>query len=144
MSVTRALLTLIQIFTIGFLTLIALIAAANVFNTVSTNVLLRRREFSILRSVGMTEKGLYKTLCYECLIYGMKSLLYALPVSVALTWLIYMRIKRTGMPGEFYIPWQTLLIAVGSVFIIVFITMLYAARRLQATDLAEALRNENA
>ncbi len=144
MSVTRALLTLIQIFTIGFLTLISLIAAANVFNTVSTNVLLRRREFSILRSVGMTEKGLYKTLCYECLIYGMKSLLYALPVSVALTWLIYMRIKRTGMPGEFYIPWQTLLIAVGSVFIIVFITMLYAARRLQATDLAEALRNENA
>lgn len=141
---TRALLTLIKVFTTGFLVLISLIAAANVFNTISTNVLLRRREFAMLRSVGMTEKGLYRTLNYECLMYGMKSLLYAIPVSVVLTWLIYEQIKRAGVYSGFYIPWQTMAVAVGAVFAVVFSTMLYAAGKLKTEDLAEALRSENA
>lgn len=56
----RAMMLVIKIFSYGFIILISLISIANVFNTISTNILLRRREFAVLRSVGMTRHGFYK------------------------------------------------------------------------------------
>ena len=44
----RNVILLINVFSYGFILLISLIAIANVFNTVSTNINLRRREFAIL------------------------------------------------------------------------------------------------
>ena len=140
----RALMTLIQVFSGGFLVLISLITAANIFNTISTNVMLRRREFAMLKSIGMTERGLQRILGYECLLYGGKSLLWALPISVVITWIIYQRIGMAGYFTGFYIPWSVLLIAVGAVFVIVSATMMYSRRKLRLESLADALRNENA
>ena len=42
-SSNRNLVTIINVFSYGFIVLISLIAATNVFNTISTNVALRRR-----------------------------------------------------------------------------------------------------
>lgn len=53
-----ALMTIINIFSYGFITLITLIVIANVFNTISTNIQLRRKEFAMLKSVGMTKRDL--------------------------------------------------------------------------------------
>ena len=58
----------INVLSYGFVILIALIAVANVFNTISTNVALRRKDFAMLRSVGMTQKGFDRMMCY-CLLY---------------------------------------------------------------------------
>ena len=52
----RNLILVIEIFLYGFLTVITLIGVTNIFNTISTNVILRRKEFAMLRSVGMTDK----------------------------------------------------------------------------------------
>lgn len=69
----------INVLSYGFVILIALIAVANVFNTISTNVALRRKDFAMLRSVGMTQKGFDRMMCYECLMYGTKALCWGLP-----------------------------------------------------------------
>ena len=81
----RNIVTIIRVFSYGFIVLISLIAAANVFNTISTNISLRRREFAMLKSVGMTQKGFNKMLNFECLLYGSRALLYGLPVSCGVT-----------------------------------------------------------
>ncbi|MCI8401645.1 MAG: ABC transporter permease [Lachnospiraceae bacterium] len=141
--INRAIILLVEIFAAGFLILISLISAANVFNTISTNVMLRRREFAMLTSVGMTFRGLRAILNYECLLYGMKSFLYAAPVSVGITWLIYERVKGEGYFIRFYIPWQTILTAILALFAVVSVTMLYAAKKIRRRDLAGALREEN-
>ena len=141
---TKALLGLMEVFSTGFLALISLITTANVFNTISTNVLLRRREFAMLRSIGMTRGGIRRILNYECLLYGGKSLLYAAPVSAAISYMIYENIKQEGFFMGFYIPWQTLAIAVLAVFLIVFATMTYADKRLGRGELAGEIREENA
>ena len=138
----RALITVINVFSYGFIILISLIALANVFNTISTNIALRRREFAMLRSVGMTEKGLNKMMNYECILYGVKGLSYGLIAAVAVTYLIY-RAVREGVDTAFYIPWYSIAIAVGSVFLVVFSTMLYAMRKIKKEDPIEALKNEN-
>lgn len=138
----RALIVIINVFSYGFIILISLIALANVFNTISTNIALRRREFAMLRSVGMTEKGLNKMMNYECILYGIKGLSYGLIAAVFVTYLIYLAIRQ-GVDTAFYIPWYSLTIAVASVFIVVFSTMLYAMRKIKKEDPIEALKDEN-
>lgn len=139
----RTMLLIVTVFSYGFIILISLIAMANVFNTISTNIQLRRREFAMLRSTGMAPKGFRVMMCYECLLYGAKGLLYGLPVSIAITWWIY-RSVASGWDTSFYIPWYSLVVAIGSVFLVVGSTMVYSMRKVQLENVADALKNDNA
>ncbi|HOM01733.1 MAG TPA: FtsX-like permease family protein [Acetivibrio sp.] len=139
---SRALVTVVNVFSYGFIVLISLIALANVFNTISTNFSLRRREFAMLKSIGMTEKGFNKMMNYECLLYGIKGLMYGIPVSIGVTYLIYRSIIE-GWETKFFIPWYSIVITVGSVFIVVFSTMLYSMSKIKKDNPIDALRNEN-
>lgn len=138
----RNLVLIIKVFAYGFITLISLISLANVFNTISTNLLLRRREFAMLESVGMTRGGFRRMLNYECLLYGCKSLVFGLPVSVGVTYLIYKSVSL-GYETGFYLPWSAVAIAVGSVFLVVFATMMYGMRKIQKGNPIDDLRREN-
>ena len=138
----RNVVTIIRVFAYGFIVLISLIAAANVFNTISTNISLRRREFAMLKSVGMTQKGFSRMMNYECLLYGSKALLLGLPVSCGITYLIY-RAVTTAYETFFHLPWAAIGIAVLSVFLVVFATMIYAMRKAKKDNPIDALKNEN-
>ena len=134
--------TVINVFAYGFIILISLIALANVFNTISTNVMLRRREYAMLKSVGMDSKGFNKMSNYECIIYGLKGLSFGLPVSVLTTYFVY-RVAYQAFETDFYIPVASFGIAVLSVFIVVFATMMYSMRKIKADNPIDALKNEN-
>ena len=138
----RNIVTIIRVFSYGFIVLISLIAAANVFNTISTNIGLRRREFAMLKSVGMTQKGFNKMMNFECLLYGSRALLYGLPVSCGVTYLIYLAIME-GYEASFQLPWMAIGIAVLSVFLVVFITMMYSMSKIKKDNPIDALKNEN-
>ena len=138
----RNVITIIRVFAYGFIVLISLIAAANVFNTISTNISLRRREFAMLKSVGMTQKGFRRMMNCECLLYGSKALLLGLPVSCGITYLIY-RAITTAYETSFHLPWAAIGIAVLSVFLVVFATMMYAMRKVKKDNPIDALKNEN-
>lgn len=138
----RTLILIINVFSYGFIVLISLIAAANVFNTVSTNISLRRREFAMLKSVGMSNKEMRRMMNFECILYGSRALLYGLPVSALITWFIY-RVISDGFTTGFYLPWGAIAIAVCSVFAVVFATMVYSMRKIQADNPMDALKNEN-
>lgn len=138
----RNIVTLIQVFAYGFIILISLIAAANVFNTISTNISLRRREFAMLKSVGMTSKGFNRMMNFECLLYGLRALLYGLPASVGVTYLIYMAMAA-GYDAGFRLPWAAIGIAVLSVFLVVFVTMMYSMSKIKKDNPIDALKNEN-
>lgn len=138
----RNVITIIRVFAYGFIVLISLIAAANVFNTISTNISLRRREFAMLKSVGMTQKGFRRMMNCECLLYGSKALLLGLPVSCSITYLIY-RAVTTAYETSFHLPWAAIGIAVLSVFLVVFATMMYAMRKVKKDNPIDALKNEN-
>lgn len=138
----RALITVLDVFSYGFIVLISLIAAANVFNTISTNIGLRRHEFAMLKSIGMTQKMFNKMMNYECLLYGIKGLLYGIPASIGVTYLIYRSISY-GLETGFFIPWYSIVLAVGSVFVVVFATMLYSMDKIKKDNPIDALKDEN-
>ncbi len=137
----RALVNVLNVFSYGFIILIALISITNVFNTISTNVMIRKREYAMLRSVGMTEKSIRKMTNYECLIYGWKSLSWGLILSIIIVILMY-RGLGNAVDLAFTIPWASFAIAIVSVFAVVFITMLYATNKLKKDNLVETLRRE--
>lgn len=139
---TRDMLTVIHVFSYGFITLISLICVANVFNTISTNVALRRRDFAMLRSVGMTRGGIYRMMSYECLRYGVRALLIGLPLSAGVAALLTVASRGIG-GGKFLLPWNSVLVAVVCVFLVVFVSMLYAVGKIRGDNPVEALKDEN-
>ena len=142
MEEERNIVIIIQVFSYGFIVLISLIAAANVFNTISTNINLRRREFAMLKSVGMTDSGFNRMMIYECLLYGSRSLIYGLPFSVLITYLIYLVVNE-GYAADFRLPMTSISISVLSVFTVVFASMMYAMHKIKKDNTIDALKNEN-
>lgn len=138
----RGIVTVVRVFSYGFIVLISLIAAANVFNTISTNVSLRRREMAMLKSVGMSRGGFNRMMNYECLLYGCKGLLWGLPAAFGVTYLIYRAVASTVLTA-FTVPWGSVAIAVGSVFAVVFATMLFSMDKIKKDNPIDALKNEN-
>ncbi len=67
---------------------------------------------------------------------------YGLPVSFLMTWIIYHTISN-GLDTEFFIPWYSIAIAVGSVFLVVFATMLYSMGKIKKENTIDVLKNEN-
>ncbi len=133
--------TFLGVFVYGFIILISLICIANIFNTVSTNIGLRRREFAMLRSVGMTPGGFNKMMRFESMFYGLKGLLYGLPISLAIAFLLY-RMQINVLGGTFSMPWLSYGFAVLMILVIVFSTMLYATHRVRKENIIDALKDE--
>ena len=79
---------------------------------------------------------------YECMLYGFKGLAYGLPVSAGLSYLMYKAVG-SGMEQTYLFPWQGMIISTVSVFVVVFITMIYAMNKIRRDNTLEALRNEN-
>lgn len=138
----KNLLLMMDIFSYGFIILISLIAAANVFNTITTGVLLRRKEFAVLASVGMGPSDRKHMLMFECLIYGCKSLCLGLPVALLVTYRIY-RVVADGMDVGFYVPFNGILTAIFSVFLVVFVSMRYAVSKLKKENVIDSIRRES-
>lgn len=133
---------LVSVFTYGFIALITAISVANIFNTISTSISLRKREFGMLKSVGMTPKGFNRMINYESLFYGIKSLLYGLPISIGIMYLIYKSMSEAfEYPFEF--PWGSIIGVIVGVFIIVGSAMLYASAKVKKENIIDALKQEN-
>jgi putative ABC transport system permease protein len=79
---------------------------------------------------------------FECILYGTKALLYGIPVSAGVTFLIYRAINK-GVDQTFFMPWKAVSISVLSVFLVVFVTMMYAMGKIKKDNTIDALKNEN-
>lgn len=130
----------VNIFSYTFIIMISLIAVANVFNTISTNIKLRRRELAMLRSVGMSDRDFNKMMRFECAFYGIRALLFGLPVAVVSSWLIF-KVMVAG-DSHFVLPWASIGISIVSVFLVIFITMVYAVSKIRKENIIDALRDD--
>lgn len=132
-----------NVFAYTFIMMISLIAVANVFNTISTYIKLRRRELAMLRSVGMSDRDFQKMMNFECAFYGLRALLFGLPTAAIASWLIYKGMVLGGTNTiDFVFPWISMAISVFSVLFVVFITMLYAVSKIKKENIIDALRDD--
>lgn len=138
----KQLATVLAVFVYGFIALITAITVANIFNTISTSIALRKREFAMLKSVGMTPKSFNKMINYESIFYGMKSLLYGLPISIIVMLLMY-RALQNSFVYQFELPWKSMAVVIAAVFIIVGSAMLYSASKVKKENIIDTLKQES-
>jgi len=135
------LLLLMSVFTYGFMVLITAICIANILNTISTSIALRKREFAMLKSVGMTPKSFNRMIYYESIFYGIKALLIGLPVSFAVMYLMF-NVLGGMFDYAFTVPWASVAVVIVSVFLIVGVAMLYSSAKVKKENIIDVLKQE--
>ena len=143
MKQANNMILVVKILMYGFIGLITLIGVTSVFNTTSTSMALRKREFAVLISIGLTRKGFNKILFFESLFFGLKSLIYAIPVSLGVTIIIHYALADMMSINSIVIPWKAIIISIVSVFVIVLLTMMYSTSKIKKHNIIEQIREEN-
>ena len=133
---------LISIFLYGFITVIALIGITNIFNTITTNMELRSREFAMLKSIGMTRKEFRRMIWLETLFCGGKALIIGIPAGILVAAGFY---KAMGIRLEisFRIPYESILLSIAAVFLLLAGIMRYSMGKINRKNIIDAIQNEN-
>ena len=132
--------TLIAIFLYGFIIVISLIGITNIFNTITTNMELRKQEFAMLKSIGMTSKEFKRMIRLESLFMGIKSLLFGILIGIILSYLIYLS-SDSDIPYK--LPIVAIIISILVVFILISLIMKYSLNKINKQNTIETIRNEN-
>ena len=138
----RSLIILVAIFLYGFIIVISLIGVTNIINTISTNMNLRRREFAMLKSIGMTKNEFNKMINLESIMYSTKALIIGIPLGLLGSFAIY-KAFANGSDFGYHFPLVAVLIAVVVVFILVNLILYFALRKTKNENIIDVIRNEN-
>lgn len=139
----NAIMLIVGIFVYGFIGVISLIGLTNIFNTISTNMQLRSKEFASLKSIGMTKKEFNRMIRLESLMYGIKSLIIGIPLGVLGVFAIFSAFSRGNVPMSFVFPWKAILISIAVVFVAVWLIMKYSISKVNKQNIIETIRNDN-
>ncbi len=142
MAQQQRLYLLIAIFLYGFVIVVMLIGVTNIFNTITTNIALRSKEFAMLKSVGMTSKEFNRMVRLESLMYSGKALLIGLPLGLLMSYGFYRAFAEAADFG-FIVPWNAMLIAVLAVALLIWAIMDYSVRQVEKQNIIETIRDEN-
>ena len=141
LQVMMTVMTLLKTVMYGFTILLSLIAATNIANTISTGVLMRRKEFAMFRSVGMTNGSVKKMLFLETFFYGFFALIIAVPVSVVISLIMYYSLgSMVTVPFEVNVP-TYLFVSLG-VFALIGLSMLMSTSTIKNDSIIEGLRED--
>lgn len=138
----RALRIVVMTFGYGFITLITLISVMNIINTVSSGMEERRREFAMIKSVGMTPKSFKKSIYLENIRYGVMALVWGLPVSLGLDFLMY-KILGSSFDYGYTFRWYYYLAAALAVFAVIGVALLYALDKIKKDNIIETLKRDD-
>lgn len=139
----NAIMLIVGIFVYGFIGVISLIGLTNIFNTISTNMQLRSKEFASLKSIGMTKKEFNRMIRLESLMYGIKSLIIGIPLGVLGVFAIFSAFSKGSVPISFVFPWKAILISIAAVFIVVWLIMKYSISKVNKQNIIETIKNDN-
>lgn len=124
--------------------LIFLFGVINLINTTLSNQLFRRREYSVLRSIGLTEKQLYKVIISEGMCYSILSVCMTLLIGTPIAMLIcrQMSIGCYGKVVEYSFPFFYMSIYVLVLLLIQVILSIYQIREQKKKSIIDQLRME--
>ena len=132
--------TVINVFVYGFIVMISLIGIVNVINTISLNILLKKKEFGTLGTIGMDRKQLYKMVILEGVLHGIIASIIGGIIAVSLT-LLAVRIVSFGFTFGYKLYWQPFFIGFVVNIVVTIIASLIPLNKLKKMSLLETVRN---
>ncbi|MEK4274255.1 FtsX-like permease family protein [Paenibacillus sp. FSL R7-0026] len=133
--------TTASIFLYGFIGVIVLIAFLNIMNTVSTNLILRTKEFAVLKAIGMTQRNVGKMILLEGVLYGVYAAVYGSILGIALSYGIH-HLFKGALDVGWAIPWSSIVLACTGAIATTLVATAWPMYRLNQTSIVEALRKE--
>lgn len=135
-------MNVMKIFVYGFIVVISLVSVTNIVNTISTNINLRKREFAVIKSIGVTPQGFKKMIYMESILYGILSLLYGIPIGICMNVLMN-KILEGVITVQTLIPYKAILICVVAIFIITFIASYIPLKKISKENIIDNIRQES-
>lgn len=140
MQAFNAIALVIQVFVYGFVALISLITVFNIINTISSGIASRKKEFAMMKSVGITPKGFNKMIMLESAFYGIKAVIFGLPISALISFGMHKALGNSTT--TFSIDYVLYLIVALVVFAIIGMTMIYSVKKVQQNNIIETLKED--
>ena len=138
----NALILIIAIFLYGFIIVISLIGVTNIFNTITSNMNLRSKEFANLKSIGMTKKEFNRMIRLESIFYGLKSIIIGVPLGLLGSYLLYLALGE-GIVMPYTFPIMPTVVAVIVVFLLIGRIMKYSLNKINKQNIIETIRKDN-
>ena len=139
---SRLMATTVNTFIFLFAVITGLIAVANVFNTLANALILRRREFAVLRSIGMGGRAFRRMIAYECASYALHGFLIGFALAALASVGLYQAMALSYSTYEFQLPLPQIGISLVVVLAVILVSVAYALRRCSSSNVVEALRTD--
>lgn len=138
----RVMYETIQLFINCFIAITTAIAVANVFNTLTNSIILRRREFAMLKSIGMGNRAFWRMIALECASYALRGLIIGLVLGAGVTFMVFQAMSLSFAGLDFEMPLGWVLGAIGLVVGVLALSTLYALRKSSAGSIVQTLRED--
>jgi len=125
----------------GFIGLIVLISTVNIINTVTINLLVKKREYATFKAIGMTKGQFKKLVLLEGALFGIIACIIGLPLSFLLTYFGIIKNNPLGSIGYTVALWPYIVGGIG-IISITLLAALFPLRKLNDMNIVEALRIE--
>ena len=132
--------TVVNTLSYSFAIILALVAVANVFNTLVSSLLLRQREFAVLQSVGMSRTGVRRMVMWECVRFGARGLICGMAVSFVVALLLHRAMELSFRGLGFTMPWASVAIAFAVCILVTLLACAYGLKHAKTDNVVEALR----
>lgn len=122
--------------------MIGLIGILNAFSTISNNLRLRKREFAILRSVGLTPKGLNKILMLEGLFFAVTPIMVSIPIILFICWFMLRLAPITLAEFIPVFPVGVTLMYTMLIIASIFLSYYFSSTSVKKSNVVESIKNE--
>lgn len=126
----------------GFIVVISLIGAVNIINTITTNLILRRKEIASLSALGMTYKNIRQMVLKEGVLYGLYGAFYGGIVGSLLSYFLSSPMRKM-MDFKWSIPWNLILISASAAILIGLISVIKPLARIKKENIIDVIRQED-
>ena len=138
----RNIMLLAEIFLYGFIVVVALIGVTNIFNTISTNILLRAKEFAMLKSIGMTDGEFNRMIWLESILYTLRALVIGIPIGIVISYGVHVLLTNGGINLAYVVPVIPIIIAVLAVALLISAIMHFSVRQISKQNIIETIRKD--
>ena len=125
----------------GLIAIVGFIGLCGITNTVNTSLILRQREFGVLRAIGLSTGQLKLMLVYEGLLFGLISAIFSTLLGLLLSFALYSLVKDQIAHLTWSIPFIGIAITVFGLIVTGILTTLLSSGRIVRLRITEALRS---
>ncbi|GAA0182103.1 FtsX-like permease family protein [Clostridium sediminicola] len=130
----------ISVFAVSLM--IGLIGIFNAFSTISNNLRLRKREFAMLRSVGLTPKGLNKMLILEGIFFAVTPIIISIPIVLFICWYMLRLTLITWTEFISVSPLGVVLMYTALIIASIFLSYYFSSTYVKKSNVVESIKNE--